>query len=63
MVPGQVGQPRGGHLGTAHYGRLSGLLAAPATIASSLAPFAGAAPAGSLGGYTGLFAGSHWSPP
>jgi hypothetical protein len=41
--------------GTTHYGRLSGLLAAPATIASALAPFAGAAPAGPLGGYPGLF--------
>jgi len=41
--------------GTAHYGRLSGLLAAPATIASALAPFAGAALAGPLGGYPGLF--------
>ncbi|GHD76214.1 hypothetical protein GCM10010317_092190 [Streptomyces mirabilis] len=29
--------------GTARYGRLSGLLAAPATTASALAPFAGAA--------------------
>ncbi|MEV6480346.1 MFS transporter [Streptomyces sp. NPDC051576] len=43
--------------GTTHYGRLSGLLAAPATIASALAPFAGAALAGPLGGYPGLFAG------
>ncbi|MFE6576157.1 hypothetical protein ACFVMB_01435, partial [Streptomyces rochei] len=42
--------------GTAHYGRLSGLLAAPATIAAALAPFAGAALAGPLGGYPGLFA-------
>ncbi|MFI1533341.1 MFS transporter [Streptomyces anandii] len=42
--------------GTTHYGRLSGLLAAPATIASALAPFAGAALAGLLGGYPGLFA-------
>ncbi|MFF4052955.1 MFS transporter [Streptomyces chartreusis] len=41
--------------GAAHYGRLSGLLAAPATIASSLAPFAGAALARPLGGYPGLF--------
>ncbi len=29
--------------GTTHYGRLSGLLAAPATTAAALAPFAGAA--------------------
>ncbi|WP_328690168.1 MFS transporter [Streptomyces phaeochromogenes] len=42
--------------GTTHYGRLSGLLAAPATIASALAPFAGAALAGPLGGYPALFA-------
>lgn len=42
--------------GTTHYGRLSGLLAAPATIASALTPFAGAAPSGPLGGYPGLFA-------
>ncbi|MGX1914267.1 MFS transporter [Streptomyces phaeochromogenes] len=41
--------------GTTHYGRLSGLLAAPATTASALAPFAGAALAGPLGGYPGLF--------
>ncbi|MCW8379606.1 MFS transporter [Streptomyces justiciae] len=42
--------------GTTHYARLSGLLAAPATIASALAPFAGAVLAGPLGGYPGLFA-------
>jgi MFS family permease len=41
--------------GTTFYGRLSGLLAAPVTIASALAPFAGAALAGPLGGYPGLF--------
>lgn len=41
--------------GTTHYGRLSGVLAAPATIASALAPFAGAALAGPLGGCPGLF--------
>ncbi|MET9550094.1 MFS transporter [Streptomyces sp. NPDC006627] len=41
--------------GATHYGRLSGLLAAPATTASALAPFAGAALAGSLGGYPHLF--------
>ncbi|MGA6224333.1 MFS transporter [Streptomyces umbrinus] len=41
--------------GTTHYGRLSGLLAAPGTFASALAPFAGAALAGTLGGYPGLF--------
>ncbi|MFD6191814.1 MFS transporter [Streptomyces sp. NPDC060275] len=41
--------------GTAHYGRLSGLLAAPATTAAALAPFAGAALAAPLGGYSHLF--------
>ncbi|MFJ3930473.1 MFS transporter [Streptomyces sp. NPDC090029] len=41
--------------GTAHYGRLSALLTAPATIAAALAPWAGAALAGPLGGYDGLF--------
>jgi MFS family permease len=42
--------------GATHYGRLSGLLAAPMTTASALAPFAGAALAGALGGYPLLFA-------
>jgi MFS family permease len=42
--------------GTTHYGRLAALLAAPVTIAGALAPFAGAALAGSLGGYPHLFA-------
>ncbi len=41
--------------GTTHYGRLSGLLAAPTTTASALAPFAGAALAAPLGGYAHLF--------
>ncbi|WP_395361985.1 MFS transporter [Streptomyces sp. YH02] len=41
--------------GTTHYGRLSALLAAPATFAAALAPWAGATLAGSLGGYNGLF--------
>ncbi|MDQ0601974.1 MFS family permease [Streptomyces canus] len=41
--------------GTTHYGRLSGLLAAPTTAASALAPFAGAALAAPLGGYPQLF--------
>ncbi|MFJ8723601.1 MFS transporter [Streptomyces sp. NPDC093269] len=36
--------------GAADYGRLSGLLAAPSTVASALAPFAGAALTGPLGG-------------
>ncbi|MFC9291334.1 MFS transporter, partial [Streptomyces sp. NPDC057052] len=41
--------------GTTHYGRLSGLLAAPAHTAAALAPFAGAALALPLGGYGPLF--------
>ncbi|MEV6753167.1 MFS transporter [Streptomyces sp. NPDC051214] len=41
--------------GTTHYGRLSGVLAAPTTAASALAPFAGAALAAPLGGYPHLF--------
>ncbi|MEU0353429.1 MFS transporter [Streptomyces sp. NPDC006237] len=43
------------HWGATDYGRLSGLLAAPATTAAALAPFAGAALAGSLSGYPHLF--------
>ncbi|MEU7599606.1 MFS transporter [Streptomyces sp. NPDC041003] len=42
--------------GTSHYGRLSGLLGAPAHAAAALAPFAGALLAGPLGGYPALFA-------
>lgn len=42
--------------GTTHYGRLSGLLGAPTHIAAALAPWAGAALAGQLGGYSALFA-------
>ncbi|MFD3543115.1 MFS transporter, partial [Streptomyces sp. NPDC058662] len=42
--------------GTAHYGRLSGLLGAPAHIAAALAPWATAALAAPLGGYPRLFA-------
>ncbi|MFF0887107.1 MFS transporter [Streptomyces sp. NPDC003456] len=41
--------------GATHYGRLSGLLAAPATTAAALAPFAGAALVVPLGGYGPLF--------
>ncbi|MFE6496332.1 MFS transporter [Streptomyces sp. NPDC057748] len=41
--------------GTTHYGHLSGLLAAPATTASALAPLASAALAAPLGGYPHLF--------
>lgn len=42
--------------GSAHYGRLSGFLGAPAHVAAALAPFAGASLAGSLGGYPTMFA-------
>ncbi|MET9959609.1 MFS transporter [Streptomyces sp. NPDC006326] len=42
--------------GTTHYGRLSGLLGAPAHTAAALAPFAGTLIAGPLGGYPALFA-------
>ncbi|MEU5992155.1 MFS transporter [Spirillospora sp. NPDC047418] len=41
--------------GTAAYGSLSGILAAPVTIATALAPWAGAALATALGGYPNLF--------
>ncbi|MGW0247537.1 MFS transporter [Nocardia goodfellowii] len=41
--------------GTSHYGRLSGLLAAPSIVASALAPFAATAMAGQLGGYSRAF--------
>jgi predicted MFS family arabinose efflux permease len=41
--------------GTASYGALSGLLAAPITTATALAPFAGAALAAGLGGYPRSF--------
>lgn len=41
--------------GAAHYGRLSGLLAAPAMIAAAVAPWAGAALAGVLGSYPAVF--------
>ncbi|MFI9119705.1 MFS transporter [Streptomyces bikiniensis] len=41
--------------GTAHYGRLSGILSAPATTASALAPFAAALLAPPLGGTPHLF--------
>ncbi|AEW95212.1 MULTISPECIES: MFS transporter [Streptomycetaceae] len=40
--------------GTSHYGHLSAILAAPATTAAALAPFAGAVLAVPLGGYTHL---------
>ncbi|MDI2130158.1 MFS transporter [Yinghuangia seranimata] len=42
--------------GAASYGTLSGILSAPAMAASALAPWAGAALAGPLGGYAHMFA-------
>lgn len=42
--------------GTVHYGRLNGLLSAPALIATALGPWAGAALARTLGGYPAVFA-------
>jgi MFS family permease len=42
--------------GAAHYGRLNGLLSAPAMLATALAPWAGSALAGVLGGYPAVFA-------
>ncbi|MFF9503003.1 MFS transporter [Streptomyces sp. NPDC014656] len=41
--------------GTRHYGRLSGLLGAPAATASAVAPFAAAALAPAFGGHPALF--------
>ena len=41
--------------GAAHYGRLNGLLSAPALLATALAPWAGAALAETLGGYPAVF--------
>ncbi|QKW35596.1 MFS transporter [Actinomadura sp. NAK00032] len=41
--------------GTASYGALSGILAAPITTATAVAPFAGAAIAAGLGGYPRMF--------
>ncbi|MHA6627720.1 MFS transporter [Pseudonocardia sichuanensis] len=42
--------------GAAHYGRLNGILAAPAMVATALAPWAGAALSEVLGGYPAVFA-------
>ena len=42
--------------GAAHYGRLNGLLSAPALLATAFAPWAGAALAQALGGYPPVFA-------
>ncbi|MGQ0482830.1 MAG: MFS transporter [Pseudonocardia sp.] len=41
--------------GTAHYGRLNGLLSAPAMLAAAVAPWVGAVLAEQLGGYPALF--------
>ncbi len=41
--------------GAAHYGRLNGLLSAPAMLATALSPWAGAALAQTLGGYPAAF--------
>jgi MFS family permease len=41
--------------GADHYGRLNGLLLAPATVATALAPWAGAALSEVLGGYPAVF--------
>jgi MFS family permease len=41
--------------GSAHYGRLNGLLSAPAMVATALAPWAGAALSEVLGGYPVVF--------
>jgi hypothetical protein len=41
--------------GPAAYGRLNGLLAAPITVSTALAPWAGALLAAPLGGYPELF--------
>lgn len=41
--------------GATHYGRLTGLMSAPLTIAIALAPWAGAALAGWLGTYSSMF--------
>ena len=41
--------------GAAHYGQLSGVLAAPVTVAAAVAPWVGAALADTLGGYASMF--------
>jgi MFS family permease len=42
--------------GAAHYGRLNGILTAPTLVATAVAPWAGAALAGALGGFPPMFA-------
>ena len=41
--------------GAAHYGQLSGVLAAPVTVAAAVAPWVGAVLADVLGGYAAMF--------
>ena len=41
--------------GTSHYGQLTGVLSAPATLTAALAPWIGAALAAALGGYPPMF--------
>ena len=41
--------------GDSHYGRLSGVLAAPVTVTAAVAPWVGAALAGLLGSYAAMF--------
>jgi MFS family permease len=41
--------------GATHYGQLNGLLSAPSSLAAALAPWAGAALAGPVGGYPAVF--------
>ncbi|GEL22890.1 MFS transporter [Pseudonocardia sulfidoxydans NBRC 16205] len=41
--------------GATHYGRLNGIVSAPVTVATALAPWAGAALAGVFGGYPPVF--------
>ena len=41
--------------GAAHYGQLSGVLAAPVTVAAAVAPWVGAVLAETLGGYGVMF--------
>ncbi len=43
--------------GAAHYGRLGGLLAAPAMLATAVSPWAGSALAAVVGGYPAVFLG------
>ena len=51
-VHAAAGHGRHRALGREHYGALSGILAAPLTLTTAVAPFVGAALAARLGGYT-----------